>query len=431
MTGCGAGLSVYLHFFPQRRLFTALRRFLGGGGASDGKKVSSFGASAAALAGSLGTGNIAGVAAALTAGGPGAVFWMWVSAFGGIALKYSEILLAAHGRRKGDSSGPMGYIARNVGPVAAWVFAFGCVGASFGTGNMAQANAAADALHTAFGLPKIICGLFLGLAAFLVLRGGKGRVASAAGFLIPVVGGLYIAGAGAVLLLHLDRLPGAFCLVFSDAFSFQSVSGGVLGVFVSRAFRAGIARGVFTNEAGLGSAPIVHSAADSSSPADEGLWGVAEVALDTLVMCTLTAAVLLVAPSPGADGAAWTAAAFSSALGDWAGGFLGASSALLAFASLLTWHWCGGSGPRLSRGRPAGESALPGGLLPRGGFGERHSGADGPFHLRPAQFFHGRAQSAGPFPRPEDGAGRDFGLYLPKKINFVHILWQIDIYPIK
>ena len=341
MTGCGAGLSVYLHFFPQRRLFTALRRFLGGGRASDGKKVSSFGASAAALAGSLGTGNIAGVAAALTAGGPGAVFWMWVSAFGGMALKYSEILLAVHGRRKGDSSGPMGYIARNVGPVAAWVFAFGCVGASFGTGNMAQANAAADALHTAFGLPKIICGLFLGLAAFLVLRGGKGRVASAAGLLIPAVGGLYIAGAGAVLLLHLDRLPGAFCLVFSDAFSFQSVSSGVLGVFVSRAFRTGIARGVFTNEAGLGSAPIVHSAADSSSPADEGLWGVAEVALDTLVMCTLTAAVLLVVPCPGADGAAWTAAAFSSALGDWAGGFLGASSALLAFASILTWHWCG------------------------------------------------------------------------------------------
>ena len=209
MTGCGAGLSVYLRFFPQRLLFTALRRFLGGGKAADGQKVSSFGASAAALAGSLGTGNIAGVAAALTAGGPGAIFWMWVSAFGGMALKYSEILLAAHGRRKGDSR-PMGYIARNVGPIAAWVFAFGCVGASFGTGNMAQANAAADALNTAFGLPKAACGLILGFAAFFVLRGGKGRVASAAGVLIPLVGGLYIAGAGVVLSLHLGRLPGCF-----------------------------------------------------------------------------------------------------------------------------------------------------------------------------------------------------------------------------
>lgn len=341
MTGCGAGLSAYLRFFPQRRLFTALRRFLGGGKAADGQKVSSFGASAAALAGSLGTGNIAGVAAALTAGGPGAIFWMWVSAFGGMALKYSEILLAAHGRRKGDSSGPMGYIARNVGPIAAWVFAFGCAGASFGTGNMAQANAAADALNTAFGLPKVACGLILGFAAFFVLRGGKGRVASAAGVLIPLVGGLYIAGAGVVLFLHLGRLPGVFSLVLSDAFSFQSVSGGVFGVLTSRAFRTGIARGVFTNEAGIGSAPIVHSAADNASPADEGLWGVAEVALDTLAMCTLTAAVLLVVPCPGADGAAWTAAAFSSVLGGWAGGFLGVSSALLAFASILTWHWCG------------------------------------------------------------------------------------------
>ena len=343
MTGCGAVLSVYLRFFPQRRLFTALKRCFRGGPARDGEKVSSFGASVSALAGSLGTGNIAGVAAALTAGGPGAVFWMWVSALGGMALKYSEILLAAHYKQRGDSSGPMGYIARSVGPVAAWVFAFGCIGASFGTGNMAQVNAAADALHTAFGLPQLVCGVMFGILALLILRGGKGRIAAASSLLIPLVGLLYILGAGAVILLHLDQLPAAFAGVFADALSPRPLAGGVLGIFTSRAFRCGIARGVFTNEAGLGSAPIVHSAAENSSPADEGLWGIAEVALDTLIMCTLTAAVLLVVPCPEADGAAWTAAAFSSALGDWAGGFLGISSALLAFASVLTWNWCGRS----------------------------------------------------------------------------------------
>ena len=342
MAGGGLWMAGYLRLFPLRRLPLALGRFFKGE-TSGGGKVSSFGASASALAGSLGTGNIAGVAAAVAAGGPGAVFWMWVSAAGGMALKYSEILLASKYAAAGDRTGPMGYITRWAGPVAGWTFAAGCIAASLTTGNMAQTGAAADGMRAAFGVPGWAAGAALGGLALLVARGGSRRAAKVCGRLVPAIGILYIAGAGAVLVLRAGALPAAFGAVFRDAFSFRAAGGGVLGLLTSRAFRTGVARGVFTSEAGLGSAPIVHSAAENASPADEGLWGVAEVALDTLLMCTLTAAVLLVAPAEGLGGAARTAAAFSAALGGWAGGFLGVCGGLLAFASLITWQWCGGA----------------------------------------------------------------------------------------
>ncbi len=347
MTGFGLYLTVYLRFYPQRRLFPALRRFFCGAAGGKGRRsgISAFGASAAALAGSLGTGNIAGVAAALTAGGPGAVFWMWVSALLGMSLKYAEIFLSVRFRKDGDGS-PMRYIEQAWGGnTLSCVFACGCIGASFGVGNMAQASAAADSIEAAFHLPAVYTGILLMLAVGCVMLGGKNRIVSASERLIPLIGGIYLLGASLVILSRLNRLPGMLLLILRDAFSVQSAAGGLAGIFVSRAFRSGITRGIFTNEAGMGSSPIIHGAAECDSPSDEGLWGVAEVALDTLIMCTMTAAVLLLTDSlsGGLDGAELTVAAFSSVLGDGAGYFLGIATALFAFSSILSWSWCGES----------------------------------------------------------------------------------------
>ncbi len=343
----GGYMTVYLRFFPQKKLFYALRRFFAGAAAGDkkGKGISSFSASAAALAGTLGTGNIAGVAAALTSGGSGAVFWMWCSAVLGMSLKYAEILLSVR-FSKGREGGPMYYISKAFGnKKLSWVFAFGCIGASFGVGNLAQVNAAADSINSAFGLPQLITGGLIACGAGIVMMGGKKRIAAASARLVPLMGGIYLAGAALVILPRLHLLPELCMMIVSDAFTPRSAFGGIIGVVTSRAFRSGITRGVFTNEAGLGSAPIIHAASDEGNPVEEGLWGVAEVALDTLVMCTMTAAVILltVGLNSGLDGAELTLAAFSDVFGKGAAGFLGIATLLFAFSSLLTWSWCGES----------------------------------------------------------------------------------------
>ncbi len=227
----------------------------------DGQEgISSFSASAAALAGTLGTGNIAGVAAALVSGGAGAVFWMWVSAFFGMALKYAEIFLSARLSRE-ESDGPISYIQKAFpGGKLAILFAAGCTGASFGIGNLAQVNAAAESMYDACGFPRILTGVLIAAAVFLIYSGGKKQVASLAAWFVPLTGGVYLAAALWIILPRLSLLPGVFRMIVSDAFTPGAVGGGMVGFLTGRAFRCGIARGVFTNEAGLGSAPIIHSA---------------------------------------------------------------------------------------------------------------------------------------------------------------------------
>ena len=346
---CGGYMTFYLRFYPQKKLFYSLRRFFAGAGSEKkGKGISSFSASAAALAGTLGTGNIAGVAAALMSGGPGAIFWMWCSAILGMSLKYAEILLSVRFRKDGEG-GPMYYISRAFGnEKLSWVFACGCIGASFGVGNLAQVNAAADSIESAFGLPFLFTGGVIAVAAGIVMMGGKQRIAAAAAKLVPLIGGIYLAGAALAILPRLHLLPGMVAMIVGDAFTPRSAWGGIVGVMTSRAFRSGITRGVFTNEAGLGSAPIIHAASEEAVPSEEGLWGVAEVALDTLVMCTMTAAVILltVGLDSGLDGAELTLAAFSCIFGQGAKGFLAVATLLFAFSSLLTWSWCGESALR-------------------------------------------------------------------------------------
>lgn len=231
------------------------------------------------------------------------------------------------------------------GNILSYVFACGCIGASFGVGNMAQSNAAADSIEASLHLPVLCTGILMALAVGCVMLGGKKRIVSASERIIPLIGGIYLLGAAIVIVRYSSGLPAMFRLIVQDAFTVRSAAGGVTGILVSRAFRSGITRGIFTNEAGMGSSPIIHGSADSRSPSDEGLWGVAEVALDTLIMCTMTAAVLLLTGSlsTGLDGAELTVAAFSSVLGNGAGVFLGISTALFAFSSILTWSWCGES----------------------------------------------------------------------------------------
>lgn len=324
--------------------------------------VSSFQAVTAALAGTLGTGNIAGVTAAVFAGGPGAVFWMWISAFLGMATKYTEITLAVRHRVKekdGYRGGPMYYLSRRAGVL----FSILCLLASFGVGNMVQSNTAFCAMRALF--PEHLTWVYLLMVAAAVmtvciLSGGFSRVSRVTEKLLPALAVFYIGGCAAVILLDLPAAGRAVSLIFHDALSLRSAAGGAGGYLLMRAIRTGCAKGIFTNEAGLGSAPIAHAAADCKFPAEQGLWGIFEVFFDTIVMCTLTGVVVIAANPSGvmsADGVSVTMMAFSGALGHWSVYLLGFSVLLFAFASILAWGSYGaaclnylGGGRRILRG---------------------------------------------------------------------------------
>ena len=310
--------------------------------------ISPFQAAATALAGALGTGNIAGVATAVVSGGPGAVFWMWLSSLFSMALKYAEILLSVKFRtvnsRGEQVGGPMYYMEKGLGCrfLAVW-FALSCVLASFGVGNMAQSNAAGQAAEAAFGIPAAVTGLVLAAAVGLALFGGIRRIARWTERIVPVMALFYIGAALWVLALHWREIPGAVRLIVADAFDFRSAAGGFFGFVTARSVRFGVARGVFSNEAGMGSAPIVHGAAEADSPARQGMWGVVEVFLDTTLMCSVTGLVLLVSggAQPGMDGAALTLAAFQGAMGEGAAAFLAVAILFFAAASMMGWSYCG------------------------------------------------------------------------------------------
>lgn len=310
--------------------------------------ISPFQATATALAGTLGTGNIAGIATAIAGGGPGAVFWMWLSSLFSMALKYAEILLAVKFRTVNQSGeqvgGPMYYMEKGLGCrwMALW-FAAMCVLASFGIGNMAQANAAAQSLKEAFALPAWAAGVILAAAVGLALFGGIRRIAGWTERIVPIMAVFYIGAALWVLCAHIDRIPAAMHMIWESAFHFDAASGGVLGFIVSRSVRYGVSRGVFSNEAGMGSAPIVHGAAQTDSPARQGMWGILEVFLDTTIMCTMTALVILTSgvSVSDADGAALTLSAFESVMGGGAAVFLAVSVVFFAAASIMGWSYCG------------------------------------------------------------------------------------------
>ena len=314
----------------------------------DEGEITHFQALSAALSATIGTGNIAGVGTAVALGGPGAIFWMWVTAFFGMALKYAECTLSLKYRvihKDGVvGAGPMYYLERGLG----WkwlgiLFAFFATIASFGIGNMVQANSVAEPVLTYFGVPKIITGLVIGVLVFAVIVGGIKRIGQVATRLVPFMCVFYVLGALIVIIARIDQLPEAIVLIFREAFSGSAATGGFAGAAVSQAIRFGVARGVFSNEAGLGSAPIAHGAAQTSEPVREGLVAMLGPFIDTIVICSMTGLVIIVtgAYTQGLTGADLTAWGFNSGLPG-AGGYIVAIGLIFfAFSTAISWSYYG------------------------------------------------------------------------------------------
>ena len=357
LMGAGVWLAVLLWRYllcRPRRVWQALR---GQGGKSAARAM------AVALAGTLGVGNIAGVATAIALGGAGAVFWMWLSALLAMLLKYAEIVLAVRTRRTDAKGifhgGAMYYIKEafkgRAGRVLAAAFALLCLLCAVTLGGVIQSSAAAEAASVAFRLPPVLTGVLMGLLAVAVLQKGGTRIERACTALVPLVCAVFTAAAAAVLILRHDCIPAAFSAVFTGAFSFQSGSAGVAGFFTAKCVRYGVTRGLISNEAGCGTAPIAHAHSDKP-PAAQGIWGILEVFVDTVLLCTLTALVILVSGVPlTGEGIALALDAFSAVLGDAAPPVMAVSVLFFAFATVLCWSHYGGECLRYLTGKPAAE----------------------------------------------------------------------------
>lgn len=354
--GVGLFLSLRLKFvqltlFPRAvgKFFALLRP-----GQKSGNGVSPFQALCTALAATVGTGNLVGVAGAICLGGPGAIFWMWVCGILGMVTKYAEVILALRYRvknRSGWIGGPMYVITRGLGskfaPLAAAYCVFGVI-AAFGVGNATQINAVISGINgvlTQFGgeqtrVGNLVMGLILAALIGAMLLGGAKRIGMVAERLVPFVSAAYILLCAGVLIARFREIPAAFAAIVAGAFSPRAVTGGALGS-AFQALRVGCSRGVFTNEAGMGTASIAHASAEVSHPAEQGLMGFMEVFLDTILICTLTALVILVSGVPipyGEDvGVELTTQAFISVYGEFASVFIAIALACFAFATVLGW----------------------------------------------------------------------------------------------
>ncbi len=348
--GTGFFLMIGLRLMPLIRLGYGFRMLWGGRQAAGDGDISPFNALMTSLSATIGTGNIAGVATALALGGPGALFWMWCTALVGMATKYSEAVCAVRFREVDEDGnhvgGPMYYIKNGLKRHWAWLgTAFAIFGAlaGFGIGNTVQANSVADALYSNFDVDHWVTGIAMAALAALVLIGGIRRIAEVAGKLVPLMAILYVGGGLFILAVNLDAIPHAFNLIFEHAFTPVAAGGGFAGATVWAAIRFGVARGVFSNEAGLGSAPIAHAAATTNSPVRQGTIAMLGTFIDTLVVCTITGLVILVSGlwNSGATGAALSTAAFSQALPDFGAYVVTFGLSVFAFTTLLGWSFYG------------------------------------------------------------------------------------------
>jgi AGCS family alanine or glycine:cation symporter len=320
-------------------------------GKKEKNKITPFEAVSAALAGTMGVGNIAGVATAITAGGAGAVFWMWASAFFCMIIKYIEVVLAQlykqnkTGKDGGFTGGPMYYISVGLKHRGlAVIFAFFCVVSSFGIGNISQSNTIASAFESSFNIPGIITGIAVALVTAAIIIGGVKRIVSFTSKFIPLMSVIYMLAAIIVIAANPHNIAGAFGAIFSDAFAARQAGAGIFGFAMSRAVRFGMSRGIFSNEAGLGSAPIAHAVSSPDSPVQQGMWGIFEVFFDTIVVCTMTALAILTSgahKTSGLDGINLTNEAFASVFGSISGIFLSVSIVFFAVATLVTWSFYG------------------------------------------------------------------------------------------
>lgn len=304
MLGTGIFFTVRTGFFQLRRFPHILKSTVFSRDKGD-DGISPFAAMCQALAATLGTGNIAGVATALTIGGPGAVFWMWISALFGMMTGFAENVLGIYYRRRENGKykgGAMRYIreglrenpkTRRLGVFLSVIYAVLCIFAGFGMGSAAQMNSASEAMKTAFGLPEFLTGIVLAVLAAIIVFGGVKRISAVTSMLVPLMSGFYIIGCLYIIIANASSLPSAFSEIFRSAFGLSQIGGGMIGFAVKNAVSMGFKRGVFSNEAGIGTSVFAHTSGDIKEPVVCGMWSVFEVFFDTIVMCTLTALVLL------------------------------------------------------------------------------------------------------------------------------------------
>ncbi len=352
--GVGLFLSIGLKLMPILRIGTGFRLLWGGRTASAGDEkegeIPPFQALMTAMSATVGTGNIAGVATAIFLGGPGALFWMWITALIGMATKYSEAVLAVKYRETDEKGqhvgGPMYYIKNGLGKKWAWMgvaFAIFGAAAGFGIGNTVQSNSVADVLHANFSIPTWISGLVMMILVGAVILGGIKRIGHVAGALVPFMALSYLIAGLIVLAINAHLLPQALDLIFTHAFSPVAAQGGFAGAAVWAAIRFGVARGVFSNEAGLGSAPIAHAAAQTNDPVRQGMIAMLGTFLDTLVICTITGLVIVSsgAWTAGESGAALTSQAFATALPGMGNYLVAIALAIFAFTTIIGWSFYG------------------------------------------------------------------------------------------
>ncbi|WP_029324527.1 alanine/glycine:cation symporter family protein [Butyrivibrio sp. AE3004] len=329
-------------------------------------QISQFQSLCTALAATIGTGNIAGVAAAIAAGGPGAIFWMWIVAFFGMMTNFSENVLGIYYRRRNERNewcgGAMYYLSdglgskkgcKQLGAVLAVLFSIFCTLASFGIGNMSQINSIAVNMQTAFGIPHLVTGIILMLLAGLVIIGGLKRIALVAEKLVPFMAVLYVIGALVVCITNFDKIGIVFVSIIKGAFGMKAVGGGIVGSGIAMAVQWGMKRGVFSNEAGLGSSVMVHSSSNVREPVVQGMWGIFEVFADTIIVCTITAFAVLSSGLVDLDtgkvlseqvSTALVAEAFSTVFGKLGTAFIAIAILFFAFSTVLGWSQYGSKG---------------------------------------------------------------------------------------
>ncbi|QXM05918.1 alanine/glycine:cation symporter family protein [Crassaminicella indica] len=359
LVGTGLILTLGTRIVQFRKLGYAFKLLFSKTETTDGD-ITPFQALMTSLAATIGTGNIAGVATAISIGGPGSVFWMWITAAVGGATKFGEALLAIKYRITNEngekSGGPMYYASRGMEEKyggnwrwLGWSFAFFGFIASFGIGNMVQANSVAESLNTSINVPHVASGIIIAVATGLVVVGGIKSIAKVTDKIVPAMAIIYVLGSLIILFNNASMIPKAFGMIFSNAFNANAVGGGFIGTVV----RMGVARGVFSNEAGLGSAPIAHAASKNNDPVKQGIIGSLGSFLDTLVICTMTALVILVSGlvtigndglmnvKDGLTGAALTTTAFSEALPSFGAFIVSFGLVFFAFSTILGWYYYG------------------------------------------------------------------------------------------
>ncbi|MFD3450113.1 alanine/glycine:cation symporter family protein [Microbacteriaceae bacterium 4G12] len=310
--------------------------------------ISHFQALMTAMSATIGMGNIAGVATAVAVGGPGAVFWMWMTALFGMATKYSEAILAVKYRIRGAngeySGGPMYYLERGLNKKwLAVLFAIFGIAASFGIGNMVQSNSVAEAVKINFSVSPVVTGIIMAVLIAVVILGGVKKIGKVTGYFVPVKAFFYVVAGLIIIFYHIDQIPEAFRLIFSGAFNGTAAAGGFAGATVATAIQIGMARGVFANEAGLGSAPIAAAAAKTDAPAKQALVSMTGTFLDTFIVCTITGLVLITtgAWNSGKTGVEATTFAFQTVFGSVGSMILGIAIILFAYSTMLGWSYYG------------------------------------------------------------------------------------------